>query len=214
MDSKILSEGHCLASAIEASCSPEILVLASKGIILPRKWTTKALLRLRGCAGWSPPLLFTYGMNRFSHDLAQFIVSGRMKQSDPQFARPACLWLLHGKPYEDQRPDIRKHIKHINSRLMTKLKKWHVCPAKTQISLGSLIRVFAVYSVGSWGPNVSSRGQRRLWSDWADAQADLSSLGTRVILLVLSWLGSFHVSHQTFFNCHSWPDNCSLETKD
>ena len=38
----------------------------------------------------------------------------------------------------------------------------------------SLIRVFAVRSMGSWGPNVSSCGQRRLWSDWANAQADLS----------------------------------------
>ena len=41
-------------------------------------------------------------------------------------------------------------------------------------SLPSLIRVFAVRSMGSWGPDVSSCGQRRLWSDWADAQADLS----------------------------------------
>ena len=38
----------------------------------------------------------------------------------------------------------------------------------------SLIRVFAVHSMGSGGPSVSSCGQRRLWSDWADAQADLS----------------------------------------
>ena len=38
----------------------------------------------------------------------------------------------------------------------------------------SLIRVFAVHSVGSWGPKVSSCGQRRLWSDWANAQAELS----------------------------------------
>ena len=35
----------------------------------------------------------------------------------------------------------------------------------------SLIRVFAM---GSEGPKLSSCGQRRLWSDWADAQADLS----------------------------------------
>ena len=34
--------------------------------------------------------------------------------------------------------------------------------------------VFAVCSVGSWGPNFSSHGQRRLWSDWADAQTDPS----------------------------------------
>ena len=37
----------------------------------------------------------------------------------------------------------------------------------------SLIRVFAVLSMGSW-PKLSSCGQQRLWSDWADAQADLS----------------------------------------
>ena len=38
----------------------------------------------------------------------------------------------------------------------------------------SLIRVFAVHSVGSLGPKVSSCGLRRLWSDWADAQAEMS----------------------------------------
>ena len=38
----------------------------------------------------------------------------------------------------------------------------------------SLIRVFSVHSMGRKGPKLSSRGQRRLWSDWADAQADLS----------------------------------------
>ena len=38
----------------------------------------------------------------------------------------------------------------------------------------SLIRVFAVRSMGSSGPKLSSCGQWRLWSEWADAQADLS----------------------------------------
>ena len=37
--------------------------------VLPRKRTTKALIRLRGCAGWSAPLLFTYGKNRFPNDV-------------------------------------------------------------------------------------------------------------------------------------------------
>ena len=37
----------------------------------------------------------------------------------------------------------------------------------------SLIRVFAVRSMGSWGPKVSSCGQRGLRSDWANVQADL-----------------------------------------
>ena len=38
----------------------------------------------------------------------------------------------------------------------------------------SLIRAFAVRSVGSLGLNFASGGQCRIWSDWADAQADLS----------------------------------------
>ena len=36
-----------------------------------------------------------------------------------------------------------------------------------------LIWVFAVCSVGSYGPKLPLCGQRILWSDWADAQADL-----------------------------------------
>ena len=38
----------------------------------------------------------------------------------------------------------------------------------------SVIRVFAVCFMGSLGHNASSCGQRRLLSDWANAQADLS----------------------------------------
>ena len=38
----------------------------------------------------------------------------------------------------------------------------------------SLISVFAVRSMGSSGPKLSSCGQQRLCSDWVDAQADLS----------------------------------------
>ena len=52
---------------------------------------------------------------------------------------------------------------------MTKTTKWHLRPAKTQISLG----IRPVWSESSL-LRCSSCGQRRLWSDWADAQADLS----------------------------------------
>ena len=38
----------------------------------------------------------------------------------------------------------------------------------------NLIRVFAVRSMGRSGPKVSSCREQRFWSDWADAQADLS----------------------------------------
>ena len=51
--------------------SLEMLDLACICIILSRQRTTKALIRLRGCAGWSVSLLFTYGINTFSHGLAQ-----------------------------------------------------------------------------------------------------------------------------------------------
>ena len=48
---------------------------------------------------------------------------------------------------------------------MTKPTKWHP---------PNLIRVFAWRFIGSLGAKLSSSRQRRLWSDWADAQADLS----------------------------------------
>ena len=62
-----------------------------------------------------------------------------------------------------------------NNQCMTKPTKWHVCQHSDQPGhLPSLIRVFSVCSMGSWGPKLSSCRQQRLWSDWADAQADLS----------------------------------------
>ena len=72
------------------------------------------------------------------------------------------------------------------SHLMTKPTKWPVCPAKTQISLG-IRPVWSESSLCSqWVacPKVSSCEQRRLWSDWADAHADLS----------LRWVHSHFVS--------------------
>ena len=62
------------------------------------------------------------------------------------------------------------------SCLMTKPAKWHVRPAKTQISLG-IRPVWSVFNVcikKAWVLRYALSAQRRLWSDWADAQADLS----------------------------------------
>ena len=89
------------------------------------------------------------------------------------------------------------------SRNTTKPTKWPVRPAKTQVSLGicPVWSVFAVRSVGSLGPKVPSSRHWRLWSDLADAQADLSMLGAQVILLVLSCYGLNKVS------CHSQRGN-------
>ena len=44
---------------------------SSRGNILSRQQTTNMLIRLRECTGWSAPLLLAYGINRFSHDMAQ-----------------------------------------------------------------------------------------------------------------------------------------------
>ena len=62
------------------------------------------------------------------------------------------------------------------SRIVTKPTKWHVRPAKTQISLG-IRPVWSEFTVRLKKAIILSyplSAQRRLWSDRADAQADLS----------------------------------------
>ena len=61
-------------TANETSWGLEISAIASRGIILSRQQTTKGLIRQRGCAGWSAPLLFTYDINRFCHDVAHAVM--------------------------------------------------------------------------------------------------------------------------------------------
>ena len=62
------------------------------------------------------------------------------------------------------------------SRLMTKPIKWHLRPTNLdQLGhLPSLNRVFAVGMKKAWVLSYPLSAQRRLWSDWADAQVDLS----------------------------------------
>ena len=57
-----------------------------------------------------------------------------------------------------------------------KTNKVSVRPAKTQISLGihPVWSVFAVRMKKPWVLTYPMSAQRRLWSDWADAQADLN----------------------------------------
>ena len=51
------------------------ITLSWKISLLSRQRTTKALIRLRGCADWSAPLLFIYDKNEFSHDVAHFRIN-------------------------------------------------------------------------------------------------------------------------------------------
>ena len=57
----------------------------------------------------------------------------------------------------------------------------------------SLIRVFAVHMKKAWVLSYPLSVQRRLWSDWADAQADLSLrwAHTYFVGFVMSWLKSY-----------------------
>ena len=54
----------------------------------------------------------------------------------------------------------------------------------------SLIRVFAVRMKKAWVLSCPLSAKRRLWSDWADAQADLSLrwAHTNLVCFVMSWL--------------------------
>ena len=64
-------------AATQASWRLEISDIETRGIILSRQRIRKALIRLCGSAGWSAPLLFACGKNRFLHDVAQLITYWR-----------------------------------------------------------------------------------------------------------------------------------------
>ena len=74
-----------------------------------------------------------------------------------------------------------------------KTNKMACAPAKTQISLGirPVWSVFTVRMKKVWVLSYPLSAQRRLWSDWADAQADLSLRWRTCHLLVLPWGGSY-----------------------
>ena len=61
-------------AATEASYRLEISDIKTRDFILSRQWTTKVLIRLHECAGWSAPLVFAYGINRFSQNMAHIII--------------------------------------------------------------------------------------------------------------------------------------------
>ena len=88
------------------------------------------------------------------------------------------------------------------SHLLTKPTKWHVHPAKTQISLG----IHPVWSESllctQWVAKDSSflHADSEDWSDWADASSwSESSLGAHAILLVLSWGGKIIICDSSYF---------------
>ena len=75
-----------------------------------------------------------------------------------------------------------KRLKRVSFKILEQIHKEYsgpmaCAPSEDSDQPGhppSLIRVFAVHMKKAWVLSYSLRAQRRLWSDWADAQADLS----------------------------------------
>ena len=65
------------------------------------------------------------------------------------------------------------HINKFYQRLIVTFEQPHDKTNKVECP-PSLIRVFAVRTKKAWVLNYPLSAQRRLWSDWANAQADLS----------------------------------------
>ena len=65
----------CFATEYFSTCSRVLKYhTASLGFILSMQRTTKVLVRLCGCAGWSGPWLLAFGIKRFSHDVAHMLL--------------------------------------------------------------------------------------------------------------------------------------------
>ena len=78
-----------VSSAKETSLKIEISPAASLHMILSKKQNKKALIRLRGCAGWSAPVLFTNPEVRVSHVeahiIALFMIRAIVNELHPTF---------------------------------------------------------------------------------------------------------------------------------
>ena len=79
-------------SAIEASWSHETANTETRDIILSRQWTTKVLIRLWVCAGWSASLLFPYSKTGFL--MIWLNLHGQKQNKKARFCLPITTWIL------------------------------------------------------------------------------------------------------------------------
>ena len=141
-------------------------------------WTAKALVRLRGCAG-SPELslvacvistiiswagsFFTNEQPHEQRDLDVVVVTAS-----------GAFCYFSDAPYSSLYSVSKQNIKWASSWQ----NQQNDCAASEDTDQPghppSLIRVFAVRMKEDWVLNYPMSAQRRFWSDWEDAQADLS----------------------------------------
>ena len=95
---------------------------------------------------------------------------------------------------------LKLHRKIINELQHDKTSKMICASSKDSDQPGhhpSLISVFIVCNKKPWVLSYPYSTQWRLWSDWVDAQADLSLRWAHIILLVLSCCASNALVHVT-----------------
>ena len=142
------------------------------------------LIRLHGCAGWSAPLLFAYGIRHFFRmtwptwlwPFIIFSIQPMFVQLVIQCAHckntqtDCCIYMIATFSFYSGKNLEPEHLSHI----MTKPTKWHVHQGKTQVSLG----ICPVWSASSlcaqWVAKDPRTAYSELWLDWVDAQADQS----------------------------------------
>ena len=108
-------------------------------------------------------------------------------------------WSLVRARSEQQIPSA-SNITQPDCGSMTKPTIWHVRQVKTQISLG-MRPVWSESLLSAWrkvGYLVTHWAQSELWSDWADAQADLSFTGHthHFVGFVMWWLNFWYVENK------------------
>ena len=110
-------------SATEASRRLEILAPETRDITLSRQRTTKALIRLRGCAGWSAPLLFAYDIRHVFSWPGSFIIEPAHEIMVTWAKAQASLCIRAVLP----EPSLFAHMKY-GSRWRVWLKIRHLAP--------------------------------------------------------------------------------------
>ena len=122
-------------------------------------------MRVGGCSGWSESSLG-----------AKVILLVLSWLFDARKTVYECCWFNNVTFCWIAPHDVAPCKQYLNHR-MTKPTKWHVGPAKTQISPG-ICPVRSESSLSTWRKawvlSYPLSTKRRLWLDWADAQADLS----------------------------------------
>ena len=125
------------------------------------------------------------------------------------------LWLINIYVIRSTWLLIHQYIKSANIWATTWQNQQNGCaPSEDSDQLGhppSLIRVFAVRMKKAWVVSYPLSGQRRLWSDWADAQADLSLrwAHTHFVCFVMSRLTSIKIQYWDETRAKSTPKHWS-----